>query len=201
MTNFKTKIATGVATASIFAVAVTSSAFAADVEVVNNGAKSDNTVIVENENTTVVKQANVTVAGTFVYATANSGGNKANGNTGGDVSINTGKATNDVHVSVTGGNNKATLPEGCGCPDDDTISIKRNGAKSDTFVKVENEDKTIVEQGGFTGALTEIGVESNSGDNQAKWNTGGKNKKVAVKTKKAKNKVVVEVSGGHNTLN
>lgn len=193
------KLGTVIATAAILGSVMAPAAAFADTNTIRgNGADSDNKIETENKTETIIIQENETVALTFVAASANSGGNSASQNTGGDVSIETGKAVNNVDVSVTGGNNVANV-ENCGCPEGTTDNlIKNNGADSKNSIKDKKSNKTDVGQGNATFAGTGIFVRANSGDNKANKNTDGS---TSVTTKKSSNSVSVVVKGGHNKLN
>jgi len=94
------KAATGIATASLLAQAFTPLAFAdTTVEISGNGADSDNTATVVQVNETGVFQENNAEIQNNVSVSANSGGNDANNNTGGDVSIDTGNATSNTTIN------------------------------------------------------------------------------------------------------
>lgn len=194
------KFGTVVATAAMFASVMAPAAFAETTVIVSgNGAKSDNTVKVENENKIEVWQGNVTVAKTYIEQDGNSGGNNCSGNTGGGCTIDTGKVTNKAEVVVQGGDNKVILPDPCGCDEDTTVKVKNNGYKSDTYVKVENENKTKVGQFNGTFAFTGIGQYGDSGNNKAKYNTA-KHSKNKITTGDVKNVAHVAVVSGNNTV-
>lgn len=76
-----------------------------------------------------INQSNSTTSVTVVKSVANSGNNKANGNTGGDTAIKTGKAKSKVVVVTTGGNNTANVSGCCGAGSSKNV-IKNNGAGS-----------------------------------------------------------------------
>lgn len=193
------KLGTAIATAALLgSVMAPAAAFADTNTVQGNGADSVNKIETENKTETTVSQTNTTVAGTFIVASSNSGGNSASYNTGGDVSIETGKAVTKVGVTVTGGNNEATIAD-CGCPEgDDENTIKNNGADSYNSVKNKKSKKTNVGQSGETAALTGAFAFSDSGNNKSNKNTDGS---TSVKTKTSKTSVKVAVTGGNNKLN
>lgn len=194
------KLGTAIATAAMFASVMTPVAFAdTTITVSGNGKDSDNDVKVENERRVEVSQTNVTKVGTFVSQVGNSGDNTCSGNTGGDCTVNTGKVTNKVNVTVQGGNNNATLPDPCDCDEDVTVEVKNNGKGSETDVDVENENKTKVGQFGGTFVFTGASQYGDSGNNKVKDNTSkwSDNK---VKTGKVKNKLNVSVQAGNNKV-
>lgn len=194
------KLVAGLATAGLIASVMAPAAFAADIDISGNGNKSDNNVLVGSLNVNAVGQENNTTANTTVVNTANTGGNKANGNTGdGGVAIETGDATNSTMVTVTGGDNDATLPDPCGCQGVDSISITDNGNKSNNNVAVLSANINLVGQKSKTKANTTVVNTAKTGKNKANNNTGGGS--VGVSTGAALNRTRVTVTGGSNTLN
>lgn len=201
MTNLKTKLATGLVTASLLAATVAPAAFAAtDVTVSGNGAGSVNKVKVKNKNKTKVTQYNATAVVNLTGVFQNTGGNTANSNTGGgDVTVNSGKATSTVTNSTTTGGNDATINP-CGCPTGDTlIDVSDNGADSTNTVKVKNTNKTVVEQTNETLVVNGTLVAQNTGGNTANSNTGDGS--VSVDSGDASSTVTNVVTTGGNTLN
>lgn len=76
----------------------------------NNGKGSLNMVGVTNSNTTTATQTNNTLVVNGTLVAQNTGGNKANDNTGGgDVSVTSGDATSTVTNTTTTGNNTLNL--------------------------------------------------------------------------------------------
>lgn len=199
MTNLKTKIASAVATAGLLATSFAPMALAdTTITVQGNGADSNNTVDVTNSQKSKVKQTNNTTLNTVVTVDQNTGGNKANKNTGGDTDIDTGNATSDVTVEVTGNSNEANTGD-CGCVDHTTdVDVKNNGADSDNAVTVKNKSKSKVKQTNNTTVATVATVKQKTGKNKAKKNTNGN---VTVTTGNAESTVNVTVDGGENTLN
>lgn len=201
MLNLKTKVTTGLATAGVLAASFAPAAFAStDVSVVNNGALSGNHVSVSNSSSTSVSQTNVTTAVTSVSSNANTGGNSSSFNVGGGTLIDTGNATNTTNVTVSGGNNVANLPENCGCEEDTTVDVRRNGAFSHNSVDVSNRNKTRLNQQSYTTGLTKVKTSANTGKNRSSFNVswGGFND---IWTGNASNRVDVMVESGNNTAN
>lgn len=200
MLNIKSKIAAASASAVILSGVFANGAFAADLQISGNGAGSNNKIEVSSSNETVVEQGNAMIVVTAVSSSANTGGNNASGNTGkGDVTIDTGNATSTVTTTVTGGGNEATLPEGCGCPDDATVKISGNGKNSTNKVKKSKSDSTYVGQGNFLGVGTFVSSKAKTGKNKAKNNTG--KGAVDITTGTSNSKVTTTVTGGGNVLN
>lgn len=197
--NIKQKFATGLATAAFLGAVVAPMAFAADVTISGNGEGSHNTVTLSNSNTTSVSQSNVMSVSTTVNSSANTGGNQANENTGGDVTVTSGNASSTVGVSVTGGDNSATVTP-CGCdPVNPSVSITGNGKDSKNKVKNTNSNTLSVGQAGVLSVGTTVGSKAKTGKNKANGNTGGGS--VSVTSGGATSNVGVEVTGGSNTLN
>lgn len=81
-----------------------------DVTVSGNGNKSFNLVLVGDFNTTIVSQTNTSNVVNGTVVAQNTGGNKANNNTGnGGVSVESGAATSTVTNTVTTGGNELSL--------------------------------------------------------------------------------------------
>lgn len=195
--NIKYKIGTGIATAAFLGAILTGSAFAADLEISGNGAGSNNTIEVSNSNSTGVIQKNDVEVITEVVSVANTGGNTANSNTGGDVTIDTGKASSTVNVTVSGGSNKATV-EPCPCDNTQSAEISGNGAKSKNKIKQNDSNKTFVGQFNSVGIGTGVLSKAKTGKNTANKNTGGS---TGITTDNSTSNVDVSVTGPKNTLN
>ena len=166
------KAATGIATASLLAQALTPLAFAdTTVEISGNGADSDNTATVVQVNETGVFQENNAEIRNDVSVSTNSGGNDANNNTGGDVSIDTGNATSNTTISNTANANVADV-SGC-CPGDIDVKISGNGFNSDNDAKVKVKSETLVVQENNASVANFVTAKLNTGKNDANNNTGG----------------------------
>ena len=70
-----------------------------------NGFNSDNTVVITKKKKSTVVQETETNVWAGVKAKARTGRNRARNNTGGSTTIDTGAATSDAFVDVTGGSN------------------------------------------------------------------------------------------------
>ena len=79
----------------------------------NNGAGSNNTVTVNNSSNNNIFQSNNGFISNFIKIFTNTGGNEANGNTGGNTTVTSGDATSNVTITNNlGGNNIVnTVPE------------------------------------------------------------------------------------------
>lgn len=198
--QLKYRVASTIAAGSLLASIFAPSALAnGDIEISGNGKDSNNSVVVTSSSNCSVKQKNYTTVELEIASVANSGGNKANSNTGGDVSIDTGKATSEVTVGVTGGSNEATDP--CCCqeaiPAQD-VTIKGNGDKTTNTAVVTSSKSSKVKQKNSTFLGAAILSKAKSGKNKSNSNTGGS---VGITTDDAKSTVDVTVDAPSNTLN
>jgi hypothetical protein len=168
------------------------------LEITNNGAGSDNTIIAKQLCANVVVQKNKTVAETSVVSVATTGGNTASGNTGGTTEIDTGSATSTVTVSVTGGDNVASAPDCCECLSGDAaVVVSGNGAKSSNKVVKVDAVGNIAVQKTKTKALTGVTSIAKTGKNKAKHNTGNG---TTITTDDSESTVDVTVAGGSSLL-
>lgn len=175
MNNLKLKLTTSVVTtAFLVGLVLPTGAFAANtVTVSGNGAGSTNKVKIKNTKKVRVEQSNRTAVINLVGVFQNTGGNSANQNTGGDVTVNSGNATANVTNTTTTGGNTLVVPD-CGCPDPvNTVDVKDNGADSTNTVKITNKSKTVVSQSNETLVVNGVLVGQNTGNNEANQNTGG----------------------------
>jgi hypothetical protein len=174
MTNLQKKIAAAVtASAIIFQTALP--VFATDegtsLLITGNGAESDNDVVVTQVTTTTVSQNNVANISNDVDADADTGGNDANYNTGGSVSVKTGDATTGVGISNTANSNVADI-DGC-CAVDASVEISGNGYNSDNDAALTLVNDTQVFQNNYANIKNDVDADSDTGDNDANYNTGG----------------------------
>ncbi len=199
MTNLKFKLATGVATATLLAAAIAPATFASTVKVSNNAKKSVNVVGISTVKTTVVGQTNNTKVLNLTGVFQNTGGNKANDNTGsGDVKVTSGPTNSVVtNTTTTGGNAAVVTPCGCTGTGDD-ITISGNGKESFNLVLVGNYNKTVVSQTNNTTVVNGTVVAQNTGGNKANDNTGGGD--VTVTSGAANSTVTNTVTTGGNNL-
>lgn len=183
---------------------VVTAAFAdVTAEISGNGSDSINNISIESKNECNVSQKNTTSILTEIESSASTGGNTANGNTGADVTIDTGNATSTVGVSVEGGSNTATNPCCCqsnGCdsqPAEQTALISGNGESSINSVTLKKKKTSEVKQKNRTEVLTGVLSKAKTGKNKAKNNTGGT---VDVTTGNAVSTVDVSVTAPSNIL-
>ena len=200
MTNLKMKLTSGIVTAAFVAgVIAPAGAFAAtNVTVSGNGPDSTNKVKVKNVKKTKLKQSNTSSVVNSIGVSQNTGGNTANKNNGGDVTVTSGNATATVNVTNSTGSNYMTWDSVCGCMvSDTTVDVKDNGADSYNKVKVVNYDSTKVTQNNTAAIVNAISVGQTTGDNKANKNNGGA---VEVTSGDASAEITVENTTGDNVL-
>lgn len=166
------RIASAVATGALLLNSFATPAFAAtSINLSGNGSDSNNTANVNlTKNNTIVQNntANVT---NNVDVSAKTGGNRANDNTGGDVSIDTGNSS--VGVAVQNLLNKNSASIGC-CEDGDTeVKIAGNGSDSDNDVDLDMDSSNEIFQDNDARVKNDVDVDAKTGHNDADDNTGG----------------------------
>src|SRR3989338_3142737 len=170
------KIATAISTASLLAGSIVPGVYGSTtITITGNGSDSYNKADVEVDQTTYVSQINEANVQNTVYADASTGGNRANDNTGGDVSIETGDATSNVTIENSLNSNVAQVNP-C-CPGDTTLKITGNGSDSynkiDVDINQEEETGTLIEQGNLANVNNWVDAYAGTGKNKANDNTGG----------------------------
>ncbi len=143
-----------------------------NLEVSGNGADSSNTTNVAATNNTVVSQNNNATVNNNIKANSSTGGNDANKNTGGAVSVDTGNAKTLVSVTNAANTNAAHV-ENCNCDTDATVKISGNGADSTNNTSLNLGGNTVVAQGNESSIKNNIDASSKTGYNEANRNTGG----------------------------
>ncbi len=199
MNKFVYKLATGVISSALILGSTFTSVFAQNSTITNNGASSTNTIVLTNSNNCTITQGNVTQVNAIVKSNATTGGNKANSNTGGDVTIDTGNATATSTVSVTGGNN--TISDPCCCNTElnpEALStISNNGANSNNSVLVTDLKTNATTQGTSTVVNAKVKSKAKTGKNKANKNTNGT---VEVSTGNSLTTSGLTVTSGNNSL-
>src|SRR3989344_8395381 len=99
MTKIQKLVASVVATGSLLASAALPLFAQTTIVISDNGAGSNNAALVDQSSVTTVTQSNQAYVTNDVEAEAETGGNKAKFNTGGDVTISTGDATTTAVVT------------------------------------------------------------------------------------------------------
>ncbi|OGH17752.1 MAG: hypothetical protein A2868_00935 [Candidatus Levybacteria bacterium RIFCSPHIGHO2_01_FULL_40_15b] len=196
------KIAAGVMTGALALATFAPSVFAADLEITDNGAGSVNTISVHDVSVCDVDQNNLTLVGGIVSASASTGGNQANGNTGGNVSVTSGNATATATNTVTGGNNTAVNPcccdTGCDGASEPSATISDNGRRSRNRIDVAKVSVSDVDQNNATIVFGKVKAKAKTGWNKANGNTGGGTTTVLSGTATAG--ATNTVTGGSNSI-
>ena len=142
-----------------------------DIQISGNGAFSDNTANVSTSNDVRVTQDNNANINNDVDVDANTGNNDANFNTGGDTTVRTGDANVDVSVTNVANKNVASVTNCCSQSTD--VLISGNGAYSDNTVRLDSDNNVRLTQDNYARINNDVDVDANTGDNDAKFNTGG----------------------------
>jgi hypothetical protein len=145
-----------------------------DVVISGNGSFSDNRVRLNSDpSVTLVQDNNAYVVNT-VDSNAKTGGNDANDNTGGDVTVRTGSALSDTLVDNQVNFNAADVD--CGCVSDVFAKIAGNGTGSDNKIVADLGGDNSVFQGGGEGAGNDASlVNALNGDAFTGWNDANRN--------------------------
>lgn len=171
--TLKTRFTTAFATGAVLlnALAPLSFAQSTNIQISGNGAFSDNTANVSTSNDVRVTQDNNANINNDVDVDANTGNNDANFNTGGDTTVRTGDANVDVSVTNVANKNVASVTNCCSQSTD--VLISGNGAYSDNTVRLDSDNNVRLTQDNYARINNDVDVDANTGDNDAKFNTGG----------------------------
>jgi len=173
MTKFQTKLTTAFATGAVLLNALAPLASAdTTLTITGNGSDSTSNASVAQANNTTVTQTNATNISNNVSSNANTGGNQANDNTGGNVAVHTGDATTDTQIKNTAGSNAANISN-CNCNTDAAVEISGNGHASDNTASLTNTNTTALFQTNATSISNDVDAKAKTGDNKANDNTGG----------------------------
>lgn len=195
MNDLKKKVASAIAAGTLLLnLATPAFATSLTLEVSGNGSNSDNEVELEYEQEVKVTQTNVANVLNDVKVEANTGGNEAEDNTGGDVEISTGDAETNVTVSNTLNSNVAHV-DAC-CLGDVTAKISGNGSDSDNDIDLDLDNDVKVTQVNHANVWNYVDVEAETGDNEAEDNTGGS---VKIETGNASATVSVSTAANSNS--
>ncbi len=170
-----------------------------EVKISGNLAGSDNKVQLNsgrnsNSNETAVYQDNKANVKNNVDSNTKTGGNDANRNGSGDVSIKTGNATSEVTVSTTANVNSATVG-GNGDAGSLKLMITGNGAYTDNSIDARLDNDVLVVQDNDAKVKNEIDSDAKTGYNDANDNIGGT---VMIDTGNAESEVEVDNSVNFN---
>lgn len=192
MTNLKQQTFSVLAAGAML-LNVATPALASTYEISGNGSGSDNDVVVESTNTTTVNQNNTANVTNNIKTKADTGDNKANYNTGGNIGIQTGKA--DVTANVSNNLNSNIAEVDCCAASGANVEVKNNGADSDNKVGLVNTNTTTLNQKNVANVTNDVDVDADTGNNKAGGNNGGD---VVIKTGKAKVNVDVNTVANSN---
>ena len=196
MTNFKKQFISIIATSALLlnAAAPVLAVDGASLVISGNGADSENEAELKLTTTTTVQQNNSASVVNNISSGADTGGNTADRNTGGDVSVDTGNADSRVSIDNLLNKNSAVLT----CCQDEGISglISGNGADSENEVELELKSETTVVQDNDARVYNDVDADADTGDNRAERNTGGD---VTVSTGDADTRVGVTTTANSNS--
>ncbi len=175
------RIATAVAAGALILNSFAVPAFAATtITLSGNGTNSNNTANINLTKTATIVQNNTANVTNKVDVQAETGNNDANDNTGGDVSIITGKADVVVAVKNLLNSNSATID--CCVKGDTSVTIEKNGSDSDNDVDLDWTSTNGVYQDNNADVDNKVYVDAKTGKNDANDNTNGD---VSIETGKA----------------
>ena len=146
------------------------SAFALELVISGNGDGSTNEVQTSVQENSTVEQTNEGSVKNTVAQEANTGGNTADGNVGGEVNIETGdikaitQVTNDLNTSI--------VDVGDCCQDETTVLIEGNGTDSQNTVELALSNQTLVSVNQEANVTNTISGWANTGRNAANDNGG-----------------------------
>ncbi len=166
-----------------------------------NGSYSDNDIDLTFDRYTTLKQDNYANVYNWVDASAKTGYNDANDNTGGDVAIKTGKAYAVANVDNLVNFNTANLD--CGCLTNTKVKVDGNGYDSDNDVKAHFNDNKALFQDNYDWTDNWVDASAKTGDNDTNRNTGrvdNSNDPVVTITGDAKSDQNVDNTGNANVI-
>jgi len=171
MTNFKKQIFAAITSVALLA-NVTGSAFAAttSVEISGNGRDSVNDATVSNSSTTSVVQNNIADVNNNIQVNSNTGGNRANDNSG-EVYVRSGDAVTDVTVVNDLNRNTARLD--CCTTGGTNVKIGGNLRDSDNSVTLSQDNSKNAFQTNVASVTNNVDVDAKTGNNHANDNLGG----------------------------
>lgn len=202
MTNLKQQTFSVLAAGAMLLNVATPALASTEITISGNGSGSDNNVVVQSTNTTTVNQNNTANVTNNIKTNADTGDNKANYNTGGNVEISTGNA--DVTANVSNDLNSNVAKVDCCAANNTEVKISGNGANSDNKVGLVNSNTTTLNQKNNANVTNDVDVDAETGNNKAGANVGGD---VSITTGKAKvtvdldtkaNSNVAKIGNGHS---
>jgi hypothetical protein len=192
------------------------------LKIKDNGAYTTNDINLAMQRSLLLDQSNLADIRNKVDAEAETGENDANMNTGGDVMIDTGKASTAVGIDNMANFNFADLD--CGCLLDISAKIAGNGYESDNVINARlldskaafqdneyvcghhgyqvGEDSLLSRLYGKKHACNDVEAEAETGENDGNSNTGDGSYEdpVAIGTGNAESVVSVENTANANVL-
>ncbi len=195
MTKFSQKVLAALSAGTMLLSVVSPVLADTTLEISGNGADSVNNVNLTQSSTTTVVQSNSANISNDVDASATTGGNDANRNTGGSITIDTGNARTDVAVSNAVNSNTANVD--CCSAGDTSVLISGNGADSVNGVTLDQGSKSGIDvyQDNNAHIRNDVDARASTGRNDASSNTGGD---VEVFTGDATTKVLVSNTANAN---
>lgn len=166
------RIATAVASGVIVFNTFATPAFAATIQITGNGSESSNNANVNITQTTTVVQNNVANITNNVDSSAKTGGNDANKNNGGNVTIDTGNATTKVSVSNTANSNTANV-SCCPAANNLTVNVSNNADNTTNDANLNLTSATTLWQDNYAKIKNNVDADSKTGGNDANKNNGG----------------------------
>lgn len=145
------------------------------VDLSGNGANSNNTVKLMGDNTTTANQTNKANFTNNVNVDQNTGKNRANANTGGNVSVTTGDADSSVEIVNAANANSISMGGNGGSNAGWTLRILGNGTGSQNLIELDSDNTVSLEQKNTANFNNDVEVDQNTGNNEANANTGGLN--------------------------
>jgi hypothetical protein len=143
------------------------------VDISNNSAFTDNNATLNLSGVTAVSQVNNADVYNDVDADADSGGNDANFNNGGDTSISTGPASTNVTLRTVANANSASLGGGSNGAGSLTLKIANNSANSTSDIYANIASVQTLNQSNNADVDNDVDADANSGKNDANFNNGG----------------------------
>lgn len=139
-----------------------------------NGAGSQNDVSSSTNNASTLVQDNTANIRNAVSSNSNTGGNNADENTGGNVTVDTGNARSITDVQTRANANIADLSN-CGCTVSGStgVNVSGNGAQSNNAVSLNNTNTSSLFQTNNAQVTNDIRSNAQTGNNNANRNTGG----------------------------
>jgi hypothetical protein len=140
-----------------------------EIVITSNGSGSSNTVEVTQTTTTQISQSNEANISNEVAPSANTGGNEASANAGGDATISTGDV--EEEVVIVNEANYSSVDVGC-CPGNTQVGISGNGAGSENQVALEKNLVNDINVNQSASISNTVSGSANTGYNTASFNGG-----------------------------